>query len=303
MGKVLDLIITGGGASGLTAALYAARNGYNYIVIDPAPPAGSSAALADEVDNYTGFTSISGFELMQKFYAHAKNLGTQFVNDEVRKIEKADGIFTLTCGKTNYRAKAVIYCAGASHKKLGVNGEDKFAGKGVSYCAVCDGFFFKDKVVTIVGGGNTAVSEALYLSKICRRVVLVHRRNKLRAERVLVKNLEKTANADIIYNNEIIEICGTSNVTSVVLKDGRELKTDGVFVAVGLAPRNSAVKDIAKTDESGYIVADESCKTSTDGLFVAGDIRTKRLRQIITACCDGANAVASANEYLENQEF
>lgn len=301
MNKVYDLIIAGGGASGLTAALYAARNGYDFIVIDPAPPAGSSAALAEEVDNYTGFSNISGFELMQKFYAHAKELGTQFVKDEVQNIEKSDGIFTVGCAKKNYRAKTVIFCAGASHKNLGVSGEEEFAGKGVSYCAVCDGFFFKDKVVTVVGGGNTAVSDALYLSKICRRVFLVHRRSKLKAERILVKELEKTNNTDIIYNNEVIQILGESSVNSVRLKDGRKLKTDGVFVAVGLAPRSLPVKKIVTLDNNGYIVADESCKTSTDGLFAAGDIRTKRLRQIITACCDGANAVLSADEYLEKQ--
>lgn len=301
MNKVYDLIIAGGGASGLTAALYAARNGYDFIVIDPAPPAGSSAALAEEVDNYTGFSNISGFELMQKFYAHAKELGTQFVKDEVQNIEKSDGIFTVGCAKKNYRSKTVIFCAGASHKNLGVSGEEEFAGKGVSYCAVCDGFLFKDKVVTVVGGGNTAVSDALYLSKICRRVFLVHRRSKLKAERILVKELEKTNNTDIIYNNEVIQILGESSVNSVRLKDGRKLKTDGVFVAVGLAPRSLPVKKIVTLDNNGYIVADESCKTSTDGLFAAGDIRTKRLRQIITACCDGANAVLSVDEYLEKQ--
>lgn len=301
MNKVYDLIIAGGGASGLTAALYAARNGYDFIVIDPAPPAGSSAALADEVDNYTGFSNISGFELMQKFYTHAKELGTQFVKDEIKNIEKPDKIFIVACARNNYYSKAVIYCAGASHKNLGVSGEEEFAGKGVSYCAVCDGFFFKDKVVTVVGGGNTAVSDALYLSKICRRVFLVHRRSKLKAERILVKELEKTNNTDIIYNNEVIQILGESSVNSVRLKDGRKLKTDGVFVAVGLAPRSLPVKKIVTLDNNGYIVADESCKTSTDGLFAAGDIRTKRLRQIITACCDGANAVLSADEYLEKQ--
>lgn len=298
MNKVYDLIIAGGGASGLTAALYAARNGYDFIVIDPAPPAGSSAALADEVDNYTGFSNISGFELMQKFYTHAKELGTQFVKDEIKNIEKSDKIFIVACARNNYYSKAVIYCAGASHKKLGVSGEKEFAGKGVSYCAVCDGFFFKDKVVTVVGGGNTAVSEALYLSDICKKVFLVHRRDKLKADKVSVKKLESTGNAEIIYNNEIARINGGSKVTSVLLKNGKELKTDGVFIAIGLSPRSFAVEGIVDIDRGGYIIADESCKTSLDGLFAAGDVRTKRLRQIITACCDGANAVAEVNDFL-----
>lgn len=296
--NTLDIIIAGSGAAGLTAALYASRNGYNFAVVDPSPPAGSSVALADEVDNYTGFSGISGFELMQKFYAHAKSLGTRFVSDEIKRIEKTDGLFNVICAKNSYKAKTVIYSMGAAHKKLGVCGEEELAGKGVSYCAVCDGFFFKDKVVVVAGGGNTAVTEALYLSKICCKVFLVHRRNKLRAEKVSVQKLENTGNAEIIYNNEIVKISGISAVSSVQLKDGRELRTDGVFVAVGLAPRSFAVKDICNTDENGYIIADESCKTSLDGLFAAGDVRTKRLRQIVTACCDGANAVAGVNDYL-----
>ncbi len=299
MNKPFDLIIAGSGAAGLTAALYASRNGYDYIVIDPAPPAGSSVALADEVDNYIGLERISGFELMQKFYAHVKALGTRFVRDEITEIEKSDGIFTVHCSKTSYRSKTVIYCTGATHTKLGVRGEEELLGKGVSYCAVCDGFFFKDKVVVVAGGGNTAVTEALYLSKICRKVFLVHRRNKLRAERLSVKKLENTGNAEIIYNNQIVRISGISGVSSVLLKDGRELRADGVFVAVGLSPRSEAVQKIVDIDQNGYVIADETCKTSLEGLFAAGDIRTKRLRQIVTACCDGANAVAGVNDFFD----
>lgn len=298
MNKIYDLIIAGSGAAGLTAALYASRNGLNYIVIDPSPPAGSSVALADEVDNYTGFSNISGFELMQKFYAHAKSLGTQFVNDEIKKIEKTDGVFTVICAKDDYQSKTVIYSLGAAHKKLGVSGEQEFLGKGVGYCAVCDGFFFKDKIAVVAGGGNTAVTEALYLSNICKKVFLVHRRDKLKADKVSVKKLVSTGNAEIIYNNEIARINGGSKVTSVLLKNGKELKTDGVFIAIGLSPRSFAVEGIVDIDSRGYIIADESCKTSLDGLFAAGDVRTKRLRQIITACCDGANAAAEVNDYL-----
>ncbi len=302
MNKPLDLIIAGSGAAGLTAALYALRNGYNFAVIDPAPPAGSSVALADEVDNYTGFKGISGFELMQKFYAHAKELGTRFINDEIKKIEKSDGFFKVRCLRESYACRAVIYCVGAEHKKLGVSGESELIGKGVSYCAVCDGFFFKDKTVVVVGGGNTAVSEALYLSKICRRVFLVHRRSSLKADKTLVRELEGTNNAEIIFNSEIKKISGVSSVASVLLSDGRELRCDGVFVAVGLSPRSFAVEDICDTDKNGYIIAGESCKTSLDGLFAAGDVRTKRLRQIVTACSDGANAAVSASDYLDNRE-
>ena len=240
-------------------------------------------------------------ELVMKFYEHAKALDAPMINDEVKEITKTDELFTVKCKKAEYKAKSVIFCAGASHRELGIKGEKEFFGKGVGYCAVCDGFFYRNKTVVVIGGGNTAVTEAVYLSKICKKVYLIHRRDSLRAEKVLSERLENADNAEILYNSEVSEILGENTVNGILLKDGRRLSCDGVFVAVGIAPRSDAVKGLAQLDKYGYVIADESGKTSVDGLFAAGDVRTKTLRQIITACADGANCVESVNSYLDGK--
>ena len=256
MRVLYDLVIVGGGAAGLTAALYASRSGLDCIVLDPSSPEGSSIALTDAVENYTGFSDIAGFDLIQHFYSHAKSFGANFVRQSL-------------------------------------------VGRGVSYCAVCDGYFFKDKTVAVIGGGNTAVTEATYLSHICKRVFLIHRGDVLKADRVLVQKLEKSGNVKILYNTNVVKIDGDEKVKSVTLDNEKILKTDGVFVAVGLEPRTECVKGFVKTDDNGYVIADETCQTSVSGIFVAGDIRTKNLRQIITACCDGANSVYGINKFLK----
>ncbi len=304
MSKIYDLIIAGGGAAGLTAAVYAARSGLDFVLIDVASSMGSQITQTADVDNYTGFATVNGLELVQKFYEHAAALNAPMISGEVRNITKKDDIFTVKCADKEYLAKTVIICSGATHRKLGVEGEEKFLGRGVGYCAVCDGFFYRNKTAAVVGGGNTALTDALYLSKICSRVILIHRRDYFTADKILVKRIADAENVEIIYKSSLKEIVGDKTVESVVLNDGRIIKTDGVFIAVGITPRSDSVKDIVKTDNGGYIVADESCKTSVDGLFAAGDIRTKDLRQIITACGDGANAVNSVNKYLdEKAEF
>lgn len=302
MNDMLDLFIAGGGAAGLTAAVYAMRSGLDFILADISSSMGSQIALTDEVDNYTGFNSVNGFELIKKFYEHAKSLGAPMVNDEVSLIEKENKSFNIKCANNEYRAKTVIYCAGATHRELGVKGEKEFSGHGVGYCAVCDGFFYRNKTVIVVGGGNTAVTDALYLSKICKRVIVVHRRDKFRADKGRVQKLINTENTEIIYSAELDEIIGDKTVKAVLLKDGRKIDADGVFIAVGVSPRSGAVKNIVKTDEAGYIIAGEDCQTSTAGLFAAGDVRTKALRQIITACADGANSVCGVTAYLESQD-
>lgn len=299
MTALYDLVIAGGGAAGLTAALYASRSGLDYIVLDPASPEGSSIALTDAVENYTGFTDIAGFDLIQHFYSHAKSLGAEFVRQSLVGIRKNYDGFILECSNGEIKAKSVILCMGATHKKLGIDGESEFEGRGVSYCAVCDGYFFKDKTVSVIGGGNTAVTEATFLSHICKKVFLIYRGSALKADKVLVQKLEKSGNVKIFYNTNVEKINGDSKVTSLTLDCGKLLRTDGVFVAVGLEPRTECVKGVVKTDENGYIIADESCTTSVSGIFVAGDIRTKNLRQIITACCDGANSVYGINKFLK----
>lgn len=301
MTKTLDLLIAGGGAAGLTSAVYAARSGLEFVLVDIASSMGSQITQTEDVDNYTGFNKVNGMELVMKFYEHAKALDAPMANDEVKLITKENDVFTVQCSKNEYKAKTVIFCAGATHRELGVSGEKEFLGKGVGYCAVCDGFFYRNKTVVVVGGGNTAVTDALYLSKICKKVIVIHRRDSFSAENILVKRLAQAENVEIIFNAEVSEIMGEKLVNGVKLKDGRTLETDGVFIAVGIVPRSDAVKDLAKLDKGGYVIADESGATSVKGLFVAGDVRAKELRQIITACSDGANAVHSVNKYLDEE--
>lgn len=299
MSEILDLIICGGGAAGLTSAVYAARSGLDFVLIDISSSMGSQITQTSDVDNYTGFEKVNGMELVMKFYEHAKALNAPMINDEVQEISKDNDIFTVRCAQGEYKSRTVIYCSGASHRELGVKGEKELLGKGVGYCAVCDGFFYRNKTVVVVGGGNTAVTDALYLSKICKKVILVHRRDCLRAEKILTERLENAENVEIMFNSEVAEILGEKSADGVLLKSGEKIDCDGVFIAVGIVPRSDTVKNLAKLDNNGYIVADESGKTSLDGLFAAGDVRTKELRQIITACSDGANCVDSVNKFLD----
>ena len=299
MSEILDLIICGGGAAGLTSAVYAARSGLDFVLIDISSSMGSQITQTSDVDNYTGFEKVNGMELVMKFYEHAKALNAPMINDEVQEISKENGIFTVKCAQGEYKSRTVIYCSGASHRELGVKGERELLGRGVGYCAVCDGFFYRNKTVVVVGGGNTAVTDALYLSKICKKVILVHRRDSLRAEKILVERLENAENVELMFNSEVAEILGEKGADGVLLKSGERLDCDGVFIAVGIVPRSDTVKNLAGLDDNGYIVADESGRTSLDGLFAAGDVRTKELRQIITACSDGANCVDSVNKFLD----
>lgn len=300
MSQILDLVICGGGAAGLTSAVYAARSGLDFVLIDISSSMGSQITQTSDVDNYTGFEKVNGMELVMKFYEHAKALNAPMINDEVQEITKENGIFTVKCAQGEYKTRTVIYCSGASHRELGVKGEKELLGRGVGYCAVCDGFFYRNKTVVVVGGGNTAVTDALYLSKICKKVILVHRRDSLRAEKILVERLENAENVELMFNSEVAEILGEKGADGVLLKSGDKIDCDGVFIAVGIVPRSDTVKNLAELDDNGYIVADESGKTSLDGLFAAGDVRTKELRQIITACSDGANCVDSVNKFLDN---
>ncbi len=295
---IYDSVIIGAGAAGLSSAVYASRAGLEFIVLESGV-AGGQMLTTSEIDNYPGFLQTDGVELSMAMRSHAEKLGAKIKRDKVLSIDKNNNIWLLSGEKSSYKTKTVIIATGAKHKPLGVDGEREFIGRGVSYCAVCDGMFFRAKTVAVVGGGNTAAEEALYLSAVCERVYLIHRRDKLRANAILTNKLLQKENIEILWNSEISSICGDARVNKVILKDGRDVALDGVFISVGVLPVSDTFADIVDMDASGFIVAGEDCKTSAEGIFAAGDVRTKELRQIITAASDGANAVISVEKYID----
>ena len=302
-----DLIIVGAGPAGLAAAIYAARAELKFIVLEKEIMSGGQIINTYEVDNYPGLYHMGGFDLSMKFREHADALGASFVTGEVEKIEEISGGKKIICKDgTEYETKTIILSGGAKHRKLEVPGENALAGSGVSYCATCDGAFFRGKEVAVVGGGDVAVEDALFLARLCKKVYVIHRRDSFRAAKTLVSRLVSTENVEIIYDSVVKEIQGKFKVESLVLtnKKTEEEKTvavDGVFIAVGMLPETSAYQGLVELDSAGYIVADETGVTSCPGIFAAGDIRTKELRQIVTAASDGANAVQSVERYLTDK--
>ncbi|MCD8011360.1 MAG: thioredoxin-disulfide reductase [Lachnospiraceae bacterium] len=310
-----DLIIIGSGPAGLAAAIYAQRARLHFLVLEREPMSGGQIINTDAVDNYPGLPGINGFDLAMKLREHAESLGASFVCDEVVRIENMAGDIKTVCGQEGkYRTRTLILATGAAHRKLGVPGEETLAGRGVSYCAVCDGAFFRDQVTAVVGGGDVAVEDAIFLSRICRKVYLIHRRDELRAAASLQEQVRERENVEILWNTVVTEICGKEAVEELRLSrtvrdaglqaaacgpahQEDALKVDGVFAAVGIVPNSQIFAEVA-LDENGYVVADETGRTSCPGVFVAGDVRTKPLRQIVTAASDGANAVASAERFL-----
>ena len=298
-----DIVIAGGGAAGLSAALYAGRAKLKALVIEKYNITGSQIIYTSEVDNYLGIPSVSGFELVNKFREHASD-NTKFMEGEVKKITKDGSQFTLSLADgSEIESKTIIIATGAVHNKLGVKGEEEFLGKGVSYCATCDGAFYKDKDVVVAGGGDTALSEALYLSKICRKVYLVHRRDELRGNKAYQDEISARENIEFIGNVIIDEIKGEEKVSSIAYHNKTDntqavLPVNGVFIAIGMKPDTDMLKGLADIDGYGYVIAGEDGRTNISGLFVAGDIRQKKLRQLITAVSDGANCIASVEEYL-----
>ena len=299
------VVIIGSGPAGLSASIYANRAGLKAVTIEKSAMSGGQVLNTYEVDNYPGYPGISGYELGMKLREHADKLGAHFKEDTVLKIEdKGPKEVKRVIGmNATYEARALILATGASHKKLGIPGETELAGAGVSYCATCDGAFFKDKTAVVVGGGNMAVEDAIFLSRICKKVYLLHRRDELRADEILQESLSACENVEMIWNSVAVEIQGTECVTGLkirnVLDDTESvIDTDGVFIAVGILPNTEKFKGLVKLDEAGYIIAGEEGITETPGVFAAGDIRTKMLRQVVTAVADGANAVISAHNYL-----
>ena len=299
-----DLIIIGSGPAGLAAAIYAQRAKLNTLVIERAMVSGGQVLNTYEVDNYPGLPGIGGYELGMKFREHADKLGALFAEDEVVRVEDegAGKVKRVVGEKDTYEAKSLILATGAHHRLLEVPGEKELSGGGVSYCATCDGAFFRNKVTAVIGGGDVAVEDAIFLARMCSKVYVIHRRNELRAAKSLQEKLFSLDNVEMVWDSVAEEICGEGQVDSLKISnvktgEKRTLSLQGVFIAVGITPESQAFEGLVEM-EKGYIKAGEDCATSAPGIFAAGDVRKKNLRQIITAAADGANAVTSAEHYL-----
>lgn len=299
-----DTIVIGSGPAGLTAAIYGTRAKLNMAVAEQNYISGGQVTSTYEVDNYPGLPGINGMDLGMKLREHAEKLGASFIRTKVKSIEAdQDGNYLVTGEKETYHTKTVILATGAHHRKLGVPGEEELTGMGVSYCATCDGAFYKDCDVAVVGGGDVAVEDAIFLARGCRKVYVIHRRDELRAAKVLQETLLSLPNVEMVWDSVVERIEGEDEVNGVRIfnkktEKSETLKVDGVFVAVGTVPETSLLKGLVEMDGSGAVLADETGVTSAPGIFVAGDARTKQLRQIITAAADGANVITSVERYL-----
>ena len=298
-----DLIIIGSGPAGLTAGIYASRARLSTLVLEQNFVSGGQIIDTYEIDNYPGLPGISGMDLADKMSQHAEKLGVAIENVIVTSLDLTGPVKKVITDDSVYEAKAVIIASGATHSHLGAPGEEEFAGHGVSYCATCDGGFYRKKDTLVVGGGDVAVEDAIYLARLCNKVYVVHRRDELRAAKVLQENLLSLPNVEMVWNSVVKTINGTQKVESVTVtnvKDGSErtIPVQGAFIAVGISPRSEFAKNHIEMDEKGYIIADETGRTSVPGVFAAGDVRGKQLRQVVTAVADGANAVTSVEKYL-----
>lgn len=303
MERIYDMIILGGGPAGYTAALYAARAGFDVILVEKMS-AGGQMALTGDIDNYPGFEEgIDGFTLGMKMQQCAERFGTETVYAEVISVDFSDKIKRIETTNGVYFGKTVVISTGANPRELGLKGEAELIGKGVHYCAHCDGRFYKDKTVVVVGGGNSAVSDALYLSRLAKKVYLVHRRDTLKATKVYHDPLLKTDNVEFVWNTVVSEFVSDDRIKGAKLKDVNtgnitEISCDGIFISIGRKPATEFLANAVNIDKNGYIVADESTLTDVAGVYAVGDVRTKVLRQVVTAVADGAVAVHYAEEYL-----
>ncbi len=302
MNEVLDLVIIGAGPAGMTAAIYASRAQMKFVILEKAFP-GGQITNTYEIENYPGIKTASGFELTTMMQEHVTNFGIEIQTEDVQDVELDATIKIIKTSTNTYHAKTVIFAMGATWKKLGVEGEETFSGRGVSYCATCDGAFYRNKTTMVVGGGDVAVEDAIYLARMCEKVYLVHRRDELRAVKVLQEKLFELENVEIIWDSELTKIEGDQFVsrTEVVNKktgEVRSIDADGVFIAVGSNPNTEFLRGKVDMDQGGYIATGENCMTNVEGVFAAGDLRQKSLRQVITACGDGATAVYSAERFI-----
>ncbi|WP_031513906.1 thioredoxin-disulfide reductase [Desulfofalx alkaliphila] len=304
---VKDLVIIGGGPAGLTAGLYAARGALNTLIIERGMPGGQAAAT-ERVENYPGFPDgIDGPDLSMKMAEQAQRFGCEIIYSDVDKLELHEKGFKITYSDEEVIAKAVIVATGAKPKFIGVKGEQEFHGKGVSYCATCDGAFFRDGTLAVIGGGDAAVEEAMFLTKFAAKVYIVHRRGQLRATKILQQRAFDNPKIEFVWHSVLTEIKGQEKVTGIEVKDVRtnelsEIKVDGVFIYVGTEANSDLIKDLVQLDERGYVITQEDTGTGVPGLYVVGDLRQKPLRQVITAAADGAIAAAQVEKYLASLE-
>ena len=301
-----DIVIIGAGTAGLSAAIYGVRAGKKVLVLE-CGNYGGQIINSPEVENYPGLPRVTGFEFATGLYEQAKQLGANIEYEEVTGIEKTGTDFVIATEEQDIRCHAVVIATGAKNRPLGVAREEELVGAGVSYCATCDGAFYKNRVAAVIGGGSTALEDAGVLSGYCKKVYIVHRRDEFRGEQWLVSSLEKKDNVEFVLNAVVDEILGDSVVQGIRVKDTktgekRDIAVDGIFVAIGQMPDNKAFADIVDLDKGGYVIASEDCKTSTEGIFVAGDCRTKNVRQLATAAADGAVAGLAACDYINRNE-
>ena len=303
MEQIYDVLIIGSGPAGMTAAIYGKRAGLSVAVLEGNYINGGQILNTYEVDNYPGLPGISGLDLADKFKEHAASHGAEFLRGKAESVSLEGNIKVVHTRKEDFRCRTLVIASGAVHRKLGVPGEETLNGMGVSYCATCDGAFFRDKTVAVVGGGDVAVEDAIFLARGCRKVYVIHRRDQLRAAKTLQDSLFATEGVEMYWNGVVTRIDGENKVRRITVEntktgESQELEVDGVFIAVGITPDTGFVKDFVELDSQGYIIAGEDGKTSVPGVFAAGDVRTKQLRQVITAAADGANCITSAEEYL-----
>ena len=299
-----DIIVIGGGPAGMTAAIYARRAARSVLVLE-AVSCGGQIINTPDIENYPVEAHISGYDFSNRVYEQAKGLGAEFVFEKAVEIKDEGGVKTVITPKNAYQAKAVILATGSENRKLGLEDEARLVGRGVSYCATCDGNFYRNKVVAVVGGGNTALEDALYLADLARQVYIIHRRDSFRGEETTVARLKERDNVEFIYNANVTRLIAEKRLKAIEVTDKldgsvRTVEVNGLFIAVGRVPENQNFASLVELDAAGYAVAGEDCHTGTPGIFVAGDNRTKALRQLVTATADGAMAATEAVKYINS---
>jgi len=301
--KIYDVIIAGAGPAGMTAAVYTSRANMSTLMLERGIP-GGQMANTEEIENYPGFGSILGPDLSTKMFEHAQQFGAEYAYGEIKEIRDEEPYKRVITGDKEYLTKSVIVATGAEHRLLGAPGEKELSGRGVSYCAVCDGAFFRNKELVVVGGGDSAVEEAVFLTRFASKVTIVHRRDQFRAQKILQKRAFENEKIEVIWDSAVKEIRGEGKVQSVLLENTKtgeqsELATDGVFIYVGMDPLTESVRPLGITNDAGYVLTDEKMYTKVKGVFAAGDVREKLLRQVVTATGDGSIAAQSAQHFVE----